>query len=325
MIMGLDIGYSNLKVALGQGDGQPRQVLHPAGAAPADRMPERIGGDDDAIRVLVDDAPYAACVSPDRLENWNRVLHEDYPNTPSYRALYHAALLLCGQEAVQRVVTGLPVSQYQDRERRAALAAALRGEHRITPKRTVAVEEVQVVPQPVGGYLDLVWRADDPGLLDEARVLVLDPGFFSVDWVLVAGGEVRHASSGTSHQAASVILERANRLLAEDHGGRVGRERLEQALRRGHDRVLLFGRPVEIAPYLRQAARQVVPVAVEALREALRNEMDGIDVVVIGGGGAGFYEEAIRELFPRSRVVVPPEPVFANARGFWFFGSRDGA
>lgn len=51
VVMGLDIGYSNLKAVIGDEIGQPRSLLYPAGAAPADRMPERIGREDEAVRV----------------------------------------------------------------------------------------------------------------------------------------------------------------------------------------------------------------------------------------------------------------------------------
>lgn len=109
--LGLDIGYSNMKLALGDlGGSQPHLLLHPAGAAPVDRLPERIGGGADAMQVLVEGKPYAAGVSPDRLQDWNRVLHADYPATTSYRALFHAALLLTERDTVEQVVTGLPGS-----------------------------------------------------------------------------------------------------------------------------------------------------------------------------------------------------------------------
>lgn len=269
----------------------------------------------------MDGETYVACVGAERLQDWNRVLHEDYPGTASYRALYYAALLLAEQEVIDRVVTGLPVSQYLDRQRREALTKALGGEHRVTARRTVRVRDTQVIPQPVGGYMNLVWSHDDLGLLDEARVLVIDPGFFSVDWVLVVGGEVRTRSSGTSHQATSVLLEEAGRLIGVEHGGRPGRERLENALRRGQEQVLLFGQPVAIRPYLEKAASRTVPIALTALRESLRTEADGVDLILLVGGGAGLFEAFVRSLFPRSQVIVPNEPVLANARGFWYFGA----
>ena len=43
-VLGVDIGYSNLKLAIGQSGSEPKTIILPAGAGPADRMPERIGG-----------------------------------------------------------------------------------------------------------------------------------------------------------------------------------------------------------------------------------------------------------------------------------------
>ncbi|MFO1432560.1 MAG: ParM/StbA family protein [Candidatus Competibacteraceae bacterium] len=319
--MGIDIGYSNVKLVMGEVEAAPQLQLRPAGAAPVDRLPERMNaGDDDTLRVLANNEHYAACVSPERLQNWNRVLHENYPGTASYQALYHAALLLSEQPQVDWVVTGLPVAQWLDQKRRTALAEQLRGEHAVTPKRTVVVEQVRVIPQPGGGYLDLLAQHPSPELLNDTRVLVIDPGFFSVDWVFVVDGEIRHQSSGTSHQATSVLLEQASRLITTDHGGKVSRERLEQALRLGKDHVVLFGQPIDTRPYLERAGQHTVGVALTALQESLRNETQGVDVVLLVGGGARFFEAAVRHLFPGSQVLVPQEPVFANARGFWYFG-----
>ena len=38
------------------------------------------------------------------------------------------------------------------------------------------------------------------------------------------------------------------------------------------------------------------------------------------GGGAGFFELAVKEAFPLLKVSTPDTPVFANARGFWRMG-----
>ena len=56
-VLGIDIGYSNLKLAYGQQGTEPKVMLRPAGAAPADRMGEKIGGDseEDFLRVLVNE------------------------------------------------------------------------------------------------------------------------------------------------------------------------------------------------------------------------------------------------------------------------------
>jgi hypothetical protein len=130
-VMGLDIGYSNLKVVMAESGAPPTVLLQPAGAAPADRLPEALGREEAGLRVLVDGEPWAAGVPPGKFALWNRALHQDYARSPSYRALFHAALLLSGQDRVDRVVTGLPVSRWLDRVHREAVAKDLTGIHRI--------------------------------------------------------------------------------------------------------------------------------------------------------------------------------------------------
>ncbi|MEZ4128505.1 plasmid stability protein StbA, partial [Salmonella enterica] len=161
------------KLAYSDKSGNLVTAIRPAGAAPADRFGSRFDGraQDDFLHVLVGDDPYIAGVSSDRAEMWERSLHADYANTPSYQALFHAGLLMAGTTDVKMLVTGLPVHQYKDEKLRAALEAKFIGEHRITPKRTVNVEKVKVVAQPVGGLFDMINQEDEenPQIDEDAR------------------------------------------------------------------------------------------------------------------------------------------------------------
>jgi len=100
------------------GDGavcwKARHVAAPCRAAPADRLPESIGRQENALRVGVDGESWAVGVNPGKFSQWSRPLHGDYVETPSYRALFLASLLLSGQDRVDVLVTGLPVSQWLD-------------------------------------------------------------------------------------------------------------------------------------------------------------------------------------------------------------------
>jgi plasmid segregation protein ParM len=320
-ILGIDIGYSNLKLACGPKGESPRTQLRPAGAAPADRFGARFDGKahEDFLHVLVDGQEFIAGVSPDRAELWSRSLHADYPSSVSYKALFHAGLLLSEMDRIDMLVTGLPVSQYLDETRRNALAEQMLGTHQVTPKRAVKVEKVKVIPQPVGGLLDYISQGDAD--IEDARVLVIDPGFFSVDWVVIANKDLHRQSSGTSLNASSVVLEEASGLIAKDYGSAVNTETLENAIRAGKPTVLVLGQRVEIAPYIEQAAKTVGPVVVEAIQKALRTESKAADLVVLVGGGAVFFREAVQAAFPRLAVVTPKEPVYSNARGFWLMGA----
>lgn len=145
-IVGLDIGYSNLKVAFGNADA-PTTILRPAGAAPADRFGTRLDGklQEDFLYVVVNGKEYIAGVSPDRAQMWNRSLHEEYSSSESYKALFKAGLLLTGMKRIDMLVTGLPVSQYLEESKKKALENLMRGTHVINPGLSVEVRNVKVV------------------------------------------------------------------------------------------------------------------------------------------------------------------------------------
>jgi len=321
-VLGLDLGYSNLKVAYGDKNAKCKTVLRPAGAAPADRFGARFDGTahEDYIHVLVDGEEFVAGVSPDRAELWGRALHADYATSQSYKALFYAGLLLSEMDTIDVLVTGLPVSQFMDEERKTALIEQVSGVHQVTPKRSVEIKRVKVVPQPIGGLLDYVSQ-NEHDEIDDARILVIDPGFFSVDWVVVANNDFHRQSSGTSLNASSVVLEETGKLIAKDHGCQISTETLENAVRAGKDSVLVFGQRVEIAPYVDAAAKTVSSVVLEAIQKSMRTENKNIDRVVLVGGGATFFKEAVSNAFPRVQVVTPNDSVFSNARGFWIMGS----
>ena len=326
-VVGIDIGYSGLKLAYGAAEGKMKTVLRPAGAAPADRFGSRFDGrsQDEFLHVMVEGAPFIAGVSTDRAEMWERSLHADYAKTDSYKALFHAGLLLSEMKEIDLLVTGLPVSQFQDESRRAELEKRFSGEHQITPKRSVNVKKVKVVAQPIGGLLDYINQAegqqDAVEITDEHRVLVVDPGFYSLDWVLVSNGQLQRQSSGTSIKASSVLLEQAGILIAQDYGSKPSVEAIENALRGGKDTILLAGDRVELRPYLQKASDSLAAVTATSIQKSLRVESMSPDVVVLVGGGASLFHDSIQAAFPRLKVVTPNEPVLANARGFWLMGA----
>jgi plasmid segregation protein ParM len=312
-VIGLDVGYSNLKIAVGEAVGSPRMIVRPAGAAPMDRLGEQIGA-----------ARLQEAVEPARFEGWQRSLHEDYAATPAYQALVKAALVLANRPVVDRLVTGLPVAQARDPRRREALRRSLVGRH-VTERGPIEVGEVRIVPQPVGAFVDLLWSDLDGETLDrieEGTVLVLDAGYYSFDWAVIVAGELRRGASGTSLEAMSVLLEHAAGVIAAQHGGRPQPLALEAALRQQREHVLVLGQRVPLKPCLENAAREVGGVALEALREALRREATNVDLVVVTGGGGALYGREAADIFPGAEVRLARDPVGANARGFFHYGRR---
>lgn len=320
-ILGLDIGYSNLKWAVGQAGHRPHETILPSGAAPEDRLPHGIRIAEEGTTVRVGSEHWRIGLPHGRFDQWTRALHENYSESSGYRALFHGALLISGISHINRLVTGLPVTQWQNAKMRELLAAQLTGCHDISLGRRVVVESVEVIPQPLGAYLDQLWQSgDDARMLSEGRVLIVDPGFYSVDWIVIEGGALRKSGSGSSLDAMSVLIRETVQLISQEHKGQVSAEQVEDALRNQRTDIFLFGELLSLTHYLQMASKRVAHQAIELLRDALRREAGSIDVIILAGGGAPYYRESIQATFAQSRIMMSEDPVQANARGFFYFG-----
>ena len=321
-VVGLDIGYSNVKRVDGYADAaDPTQSIRPAQAAPLHSLNGNATLKEGEHYVQLDGEPWAAFLSAGRA-GVTRELHADYPASKAYRALFNASISeACGEgrNEIDHLITGLPVSQMRQPQLVERLTAQLTGTHQVAPQREIQVHKVSVLPQPVGtlNYIYSTYEATDD--LDEGVILVLDPGFFSVDWVVFRRGDIVRDSSDSSMEAMSALLEAINQAIAREFGGPgPGREKIEIALQRGKPYIQLYGSKVELKPFVDQAVATVVPKALSNMKQQMRF-LDGeaIDFVLMGGGGGGFYQAAAEEIFPLSKVITADRPIISNAFGYW--------
>lgn len=316
--VGIDIGYSNLKVAYG-GDNSPITKLIPAGAATVDRLALNIMTLQpvDCIRVMVDGEQFGVGLTHSDA-TFTREIHDQYIKTRSYRALFYAGLLLTEYDHIDTLVTGLPVS-HMTPENIEFLKKMMTGEHQITPKVSVTVDKVIVVPQPLGGIVDLSGRDDVP---IEKNILVVDPGFFSFDWAIFQNTKYKQEFSGTSTLACSFLIEKACDLIGQDYGVKPYDYGIEDAIRRGSKKISVRGKDVEFMPYIERAAKIVAPDVVGSMRKTIRNLPEKCDLILFVGGGTSFYKDEIVKAFDDTQVIVSDDPVFANVRGFWYIAKE---
>lgn len=318
---GIDIGYSNLKTE-NLIEGKLSNSILPVGVMIDDTNNGLSVNDKDALRVMVDGQHYIAGMSPSDIAiDYQRVLHSDYPASDSYKALFHAALLLTSASKIDVLVTGLPVSQFLDSDYRAKLKVQFEGEHQVTKKRTIQVKNAVIVPQPLGGYMAAVDKNPD---LSDLRVLVIDPGFYSVDWTMVRNGMVVPNALGTSVKAVSALFEEASGIIFRDHGGKVSIEDIEKAVSSGKGFVLLFGDKIELDSVLQEATNNIKSDLSGEIKASLRASKSEVDAVLLVGGGASLYQDIAKEMFPRSKLVVADNPVSANAHGFRLIAASAG-
>lgn len=327
MKLAVDIGYSNLKGLYGEQFAVATPFVSPAGAGPVSQAPRDMGGKMvDGTVVSLADQPNASSIDagfwvagcdPSVFGGTKvRKIDERYPMSLDYLALYRAALSKTGADRVEQVTTGLPVAQFLDAQMRRAVSERLKGTHRVERERTVVVEQVKVVPQAIGAYLDYSGSGNHRGLLANGRVLVIDVGFYSVDFALIDRGTWQSGTAGSSYHACSRVFEVSAQLLRRQYG-HVSVERIERAVRDGAESVLISGEPVALSSFWSRAVSEVARSALSEIQRQMRLDQDSVDLVLLTGGGGASYRAAAREVFEHSKVDMSPHPVEANSRGYW--------
>ncbi len=350
--MGIDIGYSNVKCVYGNSEGAISHDVFPIGSMPSDQFKEifmSVGGD--AIRVMevnVDGKMYSVGFEPSKVPGLSRSVTESYIDSEQYKSLFHAALLHAQDNHISNLVTGLPVSHFKDENTRKRLEALMLGEHKVAPMRTVTVENVEVIPQPGGALISVIEelesnqikeytannasnregiKANSEELADMisiGKTLVIDPGFYSLDYVSFSEGVLDHSISGSSLLASSRIMEKAAELISKDIGSPIGkemkREAVEEAIRLNKEKLIHFGNFVKVADYVKKASQLIGDAAVKEISGHLRDT--NIDVVILAGGGSSLFLESVRKEFKGQHIVVSSNPVEAIAKGYFSWASR---
>jgi plasmid segregation protein ParM len=245
-----------------------------------------------------------------------RILHEDYTQTSEYLALYKAALGKMGVSQIDVLVTGLPVAHLE--RRKGSVQEQFRGSHVTGDGSTVFVRQVQVIAQPMGGLLDHCIDRGGAWQVDRSmKHLLVDPGYYTLDWVIAEGlKEVPKRSgsyaTGVSHVLAQVAAEigKATNHPFDDLN------KLDDGIRAGRMRVR--GTTLELGTY-KPSIKTVWGPALHALKNSV-GDGRAFDEIFVVGGGAHLLERHLQELFPDHPLKVSRDPVYANVRGFQYLG-----
>lgn len=332
LVMGLDIGYSSIKMAFGSG-GQPAMRLMSSAAAPLSRFNmlsdgsggRNLGG---GFEVLVKGEQWVGGADADAISNYAQALHSNYITSPQYLALFYAALTATNSDRIARLVIGLPVSHYREPEKVAQLTKLLTGAHTINAHKTVTVDHVKVVPQPMGAYMEFVAsvpsRTDGFKVSKDTTVLVVDPGHFSFDWCAFRNG-YKPDSSGSTSSSGAKILEKTAEILQRKDGKVVDQVKLTNAVRDRRTTVWAGASALDFTQAMNEAIKDVMETNITELQNSLRiiSAQSGVDVLVLAGGAYAWCESALMEAWPHALFYRAASPIESNARGFWMLGKHE--
>lgn len=317
MNIGLDVGYSEVKAVTGK-----RRARFPSVIGDVQRA--RFSLNDIGGIILTEPEPVligAGAIEQSRF--LRRREDRAWIHSDEWYYLALAALTeLTNASAEMIIVTGLPVSFYDDKD---TPRARLLGEHRTARDARRAqlfrVLDVRVIPQPFGALLAA--SLDDHGRIrDQAlatgAVGVIDVGgkttnLLSVNRLSEISKETASVSVGAWDVARAVRTHLDTvcpNLDLEDH------EVMNAVQAR---QAKYYGEPVDLTPVIDAA---LAPMTEKVIAEAtqLWNGAAGLDTILVTGGGALLLGPELCNHFPHAQIV--PEPLWANALGFWRFAQR---
>lgn len=209
------------------------------------------------------------------------------------------------------VVTGLPVTEYGDRE---WLEAEFQRRHEIAVNNEVVIVDILrvcAIPQPFGTYFDLAVRSDggDPRLL-AGMVGIVDIGYLTTDLIAVHDRQYVPRLSTSIQEGMSSIYRRCGQILAGHYRLDVNERNVEFILRDG----------VQHMGTVEQVDQDLVAHVFAEFAEMLRSRMvtiwgkEALKTLIISGGGGVALERHLRHHFPQ--ILMPDDPQWSNVRGF---------
>ena len=340
-IVAIDVGFGNTKVVCGHGldkSGRARwtESIFPSIAPEVVVDEEAAGFQHNPDRILIEykgQKYYTGSKATSGVVS--RVIENNYIETDIHEILIRTAIHLAMRESrrimteIDMMVLGLPVSGHSaSRVRLKEIAMQKRmvpvpkflqkdGEPKVV---SVQVKECLVLPQPYGALRlaaqDL--NTDHPFFQSGSLSMVVDPGYRTLDWFVSESMTPDIMLSGSYDGGVSSILRDVSQLIGFEHGtGSLEFDTVENGLKTG--RINLGHKVIDMSPY-QQKVPSLAGREVGSFLTRLGSRRSNISNVFIAGGGSEFYEQALRERLPGCVIHQMPNPVMANARGYWLTG-----
>jgi plasmid segregation protein ParM len=319
IVRAIDVGHKNVKSVIKTGEAIVCRVFPACAPVASGRdLSDTLGRKRQTILVDVDGITYE--VGPDASLNANVApthnMDDDYCLSDEYLALVRGALAFMKVVTVDLLVVGLPVTTFE--MHKAALGKRLTGQHPFRDGKVVLIKEVKVLAQPHGALIDYALSDARMQALRRQRNLIIDCGARTFDWLVTQGLKIMEQRSHATNRGMYDVLQ----VLAAEIGRRrniqfYDYERLDLALRT-RTNPLVCGKEYDLAPHL-PVAKKISQDAVTVLRRYVQDGSD-IDNIILSGGAAFFFKEALRSAFPQHEIHDRRDGLYANVRGFALYG-----
>lgn len=273
------------------------------------------------------------------------IITNSYPTSGHNIALINQALRgfseSWGNKPVDlSIVTGLPLGHYFDKRTKTKNEALIQSKKdnvaRLTTSYSPAdggqamfnVVHNNVQPEGWGSLLDVV--LDEKGqpvdrwdIIEEYGAVVIDIGGRTVD-AMVIQSEVMSPVYDDIHTydlgVLSLYTDIGNIIMEAEHSRKPPkRHKIEETIRTGK-----YGRVGGDQRDYSEVIERRIDAHVNLILEQLKgiiNSPEAEGGIIVTGGGAALFGDKIKEKLSASKtnseVVIPEDPAFSNARGFW--------
>lgn len=268
IVRSVDVGYGDVKFVVSSDIGQPLGCRSFPSLAAHPACHDLSGGviaDRDTVIVDVEGIPYEVGPQVELALGTQtvRILNKDYTSQREYLALLYGALQYMNTPEIDWLVVGLPVSLLATKA--TVLKFMLEGLHKTASCRSVYVNRVLVLAQPIGGLIDFASSCGDYEKLRHTNNLIIDAGFYTLDWVVSRGIQPIPARCGSFPGGMHAVVQRLAQALSAAF--RIDFDDYTTLDRGLHEGVLrVFGEDLALADYL-PAVQPAVDTAVNALRK----------------------------------------------------------
>jgi plasmid segregation protein ParM len=323
IVRAIDVGYGNTKICFGDEDAHSfRCDYFPSIASLYNGVDKGAGvmAKQDLMEVESDGKQYL--VGKDvrntlsARDDQGRTLLTNYIDTPQHMALLRGGLAYLGEENIDLLVSGLPVSNLKYKDR---MIEKLKGIHQYPDGKEIHVKNVYVIPQPVGGFINYFHNHPDTDIQD-LMSLTIDVGYFTLDWVVCNGLKIQGERTGSCPGGMSLVIEKICELIGEERRVPFSDfHMVDKGIRNGF-KTRIQGKPYTFSHFVPKI-EAYIEHSVQSMLSSV-GSLDDIDVIVLVGGGSRCYRPVIERLLNGREIIVPDDTICANVKGFYLAGKQ---
>ena len=262
-----------------------------------------------------------------------RLISSHWGRSRQYRLLSQAVLnrMAFSGKKRWRIITGLAAQHFQDEAYRKDVANLWRGQNGVhnTSFGSIEVESVKVVPETLGGFMNL---HSDPAMLQKIQIhqgSIVDFGTMTTNWLPFRGGKPQPNGFSSIDCGVFNVMEAATKSICQRGLPSTRSVELESAYLNINPLWVMTesstgaveSEQLDVSSDIEESAIKVWPKIEQALQNSL-GETEGKLFIGIGGG-VKVFKKLFEKSFRQSKLLFTTAGQMDNVRGLYLIAKAD--